>query len=217
MLLPVLVFVNVLGNTPFLIRALAPLCILTCPVEYYLSPMGETHLSKDTDFQRLGADMGLTNVEGDRLWRLASRAQTPAGCCRNWQWRSFGKNHCPLFPAALLAWASVASLFPRPQIQVFRIKHFSVQSIAQAVGSTCFHFMKSFFVFEKGNREWWEDGLRKEWEDFRELSWFLHCALYRFLILHRGSPTTLPGGSCYASIRDGETKAQRDKATCTLS
>lgn len=77
--------------------------------------------------------------------------------------------------------------------------------------------MKSFFVFERGNREWWKDGLRKEWKDFRELSWLSHCALCRFLTFYSGLPTTLPGGICYASIRDEETEAQRDKAMCTVS
>ena len=40
MLLPVPVFVNVLRDTLFLIRVLAPLSTLTCPVEYYLFPYG---------------------------------------------------------------------------------------------------------------------------------------------------------------------------------
>lgn len=52
MLLPVLVFVNVLRDTLFLIRALTPLSTLSCPVEYYHPPMGATHhVRKDVEFQ----------------------------------------------------------------------------------------------------------------------------------------------------------------------
>lgn len=78
-------------------------------------------------------------------------------------------------------------------------------------------FHEVILVFARGNGEWWKDGLGKEQKDVGGLSGFLHCALCRFLTLNRGSPTTLPGGSCYTSIRDGETEAQRDKARCAVS
>lgn len=135
------------------------------------------------------------------------------GSRMKWQWMSFSIKTLSFLSSDTFGLGFCSLSVPKTPDPGVWDKIFSCSVDCSGYRKCLSSFHAALLSFQRGNKGWRLNGFRKKWKCIQELSWFLHCALCRFSrwVL----PTTLPGSSYSAYIRDGKTEAQKAKAMCT--